>query len=92
MMLLPGGPGQGGLDALLGAVELDAPCPTTTSWRSIPAAPAIGALRCKALKRGSQSTAPERCARELGPRRGYYRSYDTVEDVEASAPRSGPRG
>jgi pimeloyl-ACP methyl ester carboxylesterase len=43
-----------------------------------------GPLRCPALER--QGTAPEvvgGCARELGAARGFYRTADSVEDLEA---------
>ena len=84
VMLLPGGPGQGGLEVLLGALELTERLPTYDFVSFDPRGTGeSGLLRCKALKSGRESTAPQRCARELGPRRGYYRSYDTVEDIEA---------
>lgn len=43
-----------------------------------------GYLRCRALRgRGSPATQGGRCGRELGPRRGLYRTADSVEDLEA---------
>ena len=84
VLLLPGGPGQGGLEALLGSLELVARLPAYDFVAFDPRGTGeSGRLRCKALKTGRESTAPQRCARELGPRRGYYRSYDTVQDIEA---------
>ena len=84
VMLLPGGPGQGALEALLGSIELMVRLPTYDFVAFDPRGTGESSpLRCKALKTGRESTAPQRCARELGLRRGYYRSYDTVEDIEA---------
>ena len=83
-MLLPGGPGQSGLDSVLATVQLAARLSNHDFVAFDPRGTGeSGRLRCKALARGRRATAPERCARELGPRRGYYRSYDTVEDIEA---------
>ena len=43
-----------------------------------------GALRCSALGRGGSNVAiAGACARELGSRRGLYRTADTVQDLEA---------
>ncbi len=84
VMLLPGGPGQSGLDVLLSSAELAARLPAYDLVAFDPRGTGeSGRLRCKALSRGRESTAPARCARELGPRRGFYRSYDAAEDIEA---------
>ena len=45
-----------------------------------------GLLRCPELERASLVDAGREaalCARRLGPRRGFYRTSDTVEDIEA---------
>jgi pimeloyl-ACP methyl ester carboxylesterase len=43
-----------------------------------------GALECRSLHAGASSVdAAARCARELGPRRGSYRTADSVQDIEA---------
>jgi pimeloyl-ACP methyl ester carboxylesterase len=45
---------------------------------------ASGALSCKALgARGSIVKLAQSCAKELGPARGFYRTADTVADIEA---------
>jgi pimeloyl-ACP methyl ester carboxylesterase len=44
-----------------------------------------GALRCPELERAARShraAAGAECARRLGPRRGFYTTRDTVEDIE----------
>jgi pimeloyl-ACP methyl ester carboxylesterase len=44
---------------------------------------ASGALSCKALgRRGSIVKLAESCAEEIGPARGFYRTVDTVADLE----------
>ena len=45
-----------------------------------------GALRCRSLEEANlldATTAAARCAAALGPKRGFYTSADTVEDMEA---------
>ena len=45
-----------------------------------------GLLRCRALERDPRlrsTSAGEECARKLGPRRSYYTTPDSVEDMEA---------
>ena len=45
-----------------------------------------GLLRCRALQRDGRlrsTSAAERCARRLGPRRAFYTTPDTVADMEA---------
>lgn len=46
---------------------------------------ASGLLKCPSLSssRGSISTVVQRCAERLGSRRAFYRTSDTVEDIEA---------
>jgi pimeloyl-ACP methyl ester carboxylesterase len=47
---------------------------------------ASGLLRCRALERDSRlrsTEAAERCARQLGSRRSFYTTPDTVADMEA---------
>jgi pimeloyl-ACP methyl ester carboxylesterase len=45
---------------------------------------ASGALTCSALdQRGSIVKISESCANELGPRRAFYRTADSVQDIEA---------
>jgi pimeloyl-ACP methyl ester carboxylesterase len=44
---------------------------------------ASGALSCKSLgRRGSIVKLAQNCANELGPARGFYRTADTVADIE----------
>jgi pimeloyl-ACP methyl ester carboxylesterase len=45
-----------------------------------------GELRCRALRRSgsrSISAAFARCAKQIGPRRAFYRTTDSVDDIEA---------
>ena len=43
-----------------------------------------GGLDCRALlRRGSEASIFSRCGTELGARRAFYRTSDTVEDIEA---------
>ena len=45
-----------------------------------------GALRCRSLEEANlldATTAAARCAASLGPKRGFYTTADTVEDMEA---------
>jgi pimeloyl-ACP methyl ester carboxylesterase len=46
-----------------------------------------GRLRCRALRpgraKGSVAGAFARCAKQLGPRRAFYRTTDSVDDLEA---------
>jgi pimeloyl-ACP methyl ester carboxylesterase len=45
---------------------------------------ASGALACKALnQRGSIVKLAENCANEIGPRRAFFRTADSVQDIEA---------
>jgi pimeloyl-ACP methyl ester carboxylesterase len=46
---------------------------------------ASGTLECSALKRGvgSLSSVARRCSEELGPTRAFYRTADSVQDIEA---------
>lgn len=45
---------------------------------------ASGALNCQALsRRGSIVKLSESCANEIGPARGFYRTIDSVADIEA---------
>lgn len=46
---------------------------------------ASGNLECPALKRGtgSLSSVARRCSEELGPARAFYRTVDSVQDIEA---------
>lgn len=45
---------------------------------------ASGALDCQALsRRGSIVKLAESCANEIGPQRGFYRTIDSVADIEA---------
>lgn len=45
---------------------------------------ASGALSCSALsQRGSIVKLAESCANEIGPQRGFYRTIDSVADIEA---------
>jgi pimeloyl-ACP methyl ester carboxylesterase len=43
-----------------------------------------GRLRCSAFERpGTIGTAPRACANEIGPARAFYRTSESVEDIEA---------
>src|SRR3954471_18415441 len=42
-----------------------------------------GRLRCRALQQRRSRANLDRCARELGPRRAFYRTLDSVEDLDA---------
>ena len=56
----------------------------SSSTSAAPGSP--GALRCRSLEEANlldATTAAARCATSLGPRRAFYTSADTVEDMEA---------
>jgi len=89
LVLLAGGPGQSATAAFagssLGAVD--------TALRSRDlivldqrGSGRSGLLRCRALERSNilrAAGAAERCAQSLGPRRAFYTSRDTADDLEA---------
>lgn len=88
LMLIAGGPGESSRDALaLAGPFLSAALPRFDivafdqrgTGRS-------GQLRCRALRKSSArrsvAGAMARCARQLGPRRAFYRTTDSVDDLE----------
>ena len=87
IMLLAGGPGQGAIDTAPLLAPLLKSLPNydfvTFDQRGTGSS---GRLRCKGLdtgSKGSPTKAAAKCAKALGSRRGYYRSYDSSEDIES---------
>jgi pimeloyl-ACP methyl ester carboxylesterase len=83
---LAGGPGQAALPLAQTFAEVLAPAITDRDLLLFDqrGTGASGALSCKALsERGSIVKLAEHCANEIGPARGFYRTADTVADIEA---------
>lgn len=92
-LLLAGGPGQGGVSAFVGGSFADE---WADMWQGATPRNAIvafdqrgtgaGALRCRDLEAAAASDAGREaaaCAAMLGRRRGFFRTTDTVGDIEA---------
>jgi pimeloyl-ACP methyl ester carboxylesterase len=87
--LLAGGPGQSATDAFRGAVL--GPFGAAARTRDLivydqRGTGGSGVLRCPRLERASlldAGAAAADCAAELGPRRAFYTTRDSVEDMEA---------
>ncbi|MFN8201307.1 MAG: alpha/beta fold hydrolase [Solirubrobacteraceae bacterium] len=90
LLALAGGPGQGAVAFAPAYEQTLAPALRTRRLVVIDqrGTGASGALRCPRLQR-TRALAPDgqrlsaRCARHLGPRRDFYSTTDTVDDIEA---------
>ncbi|MES1193522.1 MAG: alpha/beta fold hydrolase, partial [Solirubrobacterales bacterium] len=83
---LAGGPGQAALPLAQTFADVLGPALTDRDLLLFDqrGTGASGALSCKALSnRGSIVKLAQSCANELGPARGFYRTVDTVADIEA---------
>jgi pimeloyl-ACP methyl ester carboxylesterase len=83
---LAGGPGQAALPLAQTFAEVLAPAIADRDLLVFDqrGTGASGALSCKALgNRGSIVKLAQSCANELGPARGFYRTADTVADIES---------
>jgi pimeloyl-ACP methyl ester carboxylesterase len=83
---LAGGPGQAALPLAQTFTEVLQPAIATRDLLLFDqrGTGASGALSCTSLSgRGSIVKLAERCAGELGPARGFYRTADSVADIEA---------
>ncbi|HMJ94531.1 MAG TPA: alpha/beta hydrolase [Thermoleophilaceae bacterium] len=94
LVVLAGGPGQSASDAFAFATDLLEPARRDRdiiiydqrgTGRS-------GLLRCRSLERSNlfkAGDAAAACARQLGPRRAFYTSRDTADDIDALRARLG---
>jgi pimeloyl-ACP methyl ester carboxylesterase len=87
---LAGGPGQAALPLVTDFAELLAPALATRDLLMFDqrGTGASSYLRCS-LNGATLTAAGTRCAGELGPRRGSFRTADTVEDIEVLRAESG---
>lgn len=86
LLLLAGGPGQAAVSTF--AFDLDETFdPYTTGRDAIVfdqrGTGRSGVLRCARFQREQSARAAPGCARSIGPRRRFYRSIDSAEDIEA---------
>ena len=88
-----GGPGQAALPAVTEFASILAPGLANRDLVVFDqrGTGASGRLRCNALEEdfSSVATAAARCANELGPARAFYRTADSVDDIEAVRVESG---
>jgi pimeloyl-ACP methyl ester carboxylesterase len=85
VVILSGGPGQAATEAAREAAEALAPALRDRDLVAFDqrGTGSSGPLRCAALLEESSSRrVAERCAAELGPRRAFFRSADSVADIE----------
>lgn len=89
VMLIAGGPGESAIEALAftgKALSKALPRFDIVAFDQRGTGES-GQLRCRALsRRGARRRLPAafaRCAEQLGPRRAFYRTTDSVDDVEA---------
>jgi pimeloyl-ACP methyl ester carboxylesterase len=86
VVALAGGPGQAALPAAADFAELMAPGLADRDLLVLDqrGTGASGRLRCRAFERGTSSivAAARSCARQLGPARAFYRTADSVADLE----------
>lgn len=90
LIALSGGPGQSSVDAMSSfAISLE---PMLRRYRLVlvdqRGTGLSGALNCPELQRVKgldefSKRAVERCAKRIGPRRAFYRTADSVDDIEA---------
>jgi pimeloyl-ACP methyl ester carboxylesterase len=93
VVALAGGPGQAALPAATEFASLLSPALATRDLIVYDqrGTGASNRLRCRALESGDSSivAAARSCANELGPARGFYRTADSVDDIEAIRVESG---
>lgn len=95
VVTLAGGPGQAALPLAAGMAKTIAPALTTRDLMVFDqrGTGSSGALGCAALEGaealGSIGQAFERCASQIGPRRGAYTTQESVADIEALRQASG---
>lgn len=95
LVMLTGGPGQAGLASIEGGPDFMRQLRRSTGGRTIVSVDQRGtgqtALRCAAIEapqdlppadRSSLAAAGAACAREIGPRRAFYTTGDSVADLE----------
>jgi pimeloyl-ACP methyl ester carboxylesterase len=86
VVALAGGPGQAALPAAADFAELMAPGLADRDLLVLDqrGTGASGRLRCRAFERGATSivAAARSCALQLGPARAFYRTADSVADLE----------
>jgi pimeloyl-ACP methyl ester carboxylesterase len=86
VVALAGGPGQAALPAAADFAELMAPGLADRDLLVLDqrGTGASGRLRCRAFERGASSivAAARSCALQLGPTRAFYRTADSVADLE----------
>jgi pimeloyl-ACP methyl ester carboxylesterase len=83
---LAGGPGQAALPLATGFAKVLAPAISSRDLLVFDqrGTGSSGALDCASLRRSASVVkAAAGCARELGPARGFYRTADSVQDIEA---------
>lgn len=86
LLLLAGGPGQSAVSAF--GFDLDSTFDPYTTRRDAVifdqrGTGRSGLLRCPRFQREQSARAAPGCAGSIGPRRRFYRSLDSVEDIEA---------
>jgi pimeloyl-ACP methyl ester carboxylesterase len=86
LLLLAGGPGQAAVSTF--AFDIEGTFDPYTTGRDTlvfdqRGTGRSGLLRCPRLQREQSARAAPGCARSIGPRRRFYRSIDSVEDIEA---------
>jgi len=93
VVALAGGPGQAALPASPEFASILAPAIATRDLLVFDqrGTGSSGRLTCPAFERGilSIATAAQACANQLGPARGFYRTSDSVDDIEALRVESG---
>jgi pimeloyl-ACP methyl ester carboxylesterase len=93
VVALAGGPGQAALPAATEFASLLAPALATRDLVVFDqrGTGASDRLTCRALETGESSivAAARACANEIGPARGFYRTADSVDDIEAIRAESG---
>ncbi len=86
ILFLAGGPGESALNGgenLVGLFRRYAPNHDLLTFDQRGTGRS-GGLTCRALSgRGSEASIFARCGSELGPKRAFYRTSDSVEDIEA---------
>ncbi len=86
ILFLAGGPGESALaggESLVGLFRRYAPSFDLLTFDQRGTGRS-GGLNCQSLaKRGSEASVFARCGAELGPKRAFYRTSDSVDDIEA---------
>jgi pimeloyl-ACP methyl ester carboxylesterase len=93
VVALAGGPGQAAIPASTEFASILGPALATRDLLVFDqrGTGSSGRLTCPAFERGivSIATAAQACANQLGPARGFYRTSDSVDDIEALRVESG---